>query len=108
MSFDAVDIAGMVSAFAEEETVTIDFGGRTASVIAIFDDGYLQTTIDGVAVFGRSTRVLVPTDQVEELEVGDCYGRGTRLMVSGNTYAVTSHQPDGSGFSLLMLAREEE
>lgn len=105
MTWNVRDQTALLEAFSE--SITIDFGTTQVDTIGVMDDGYQQMMIGNVEVADRMSRVTVAMSVVADLATGDCYGSGTQVIARGNTYAVTSHQPDGQGFSVLILAREE-
>lgn len=103
--FDTADIAEMIATFGE--SVIIDTAGDSRTVTAIFDNDHRAIDMGEGQVGTRAPMLTLATSDVEEVidpgEVGDS---GTTATVNGTVYRVTSHQPDGNGFSVLILTQE--
>lgn len=84
-----------ISAFFQPEDVATVNG--VAGVRAIFDNGYSLGTV-GISGMASSQPALtlattsVPADPV-----------GLPVVVQGVSYLVAAHEPDGTGFSRLLL-----
>lgn len=105
MSFDAADIAAMIDAFGEP--VTIDTAGDSRTVQAIFDNDYRQVDFGDGNVGTLAPRLTLATANVEAImDAGEIGESGTTAVVRGTVYRVPSHQPDGQGFSILILTQE--
>lgn len=90
-------------AFAEALTAffdTDDFASEAtvdgADVVGIFDNGYVE------AADGAATRQ--PTFTLATLDV-PLSPVGKALVHAGITYSIAHHEPDGTGVSVLFLAR---
>lgn len=67
--------------------------GRAVTVI--FDNAYAES-------LGLATRA--PMAQLPTADVANS-GQGSTLVINTNSYRVRSHEPDGTGWSALMLER---
>lgn len=78
--------------------VTVTHSG--GSFTAIFDRAFELLQFEGVAgVATTQPRLLARTSDVSAL------ARGTALTVDGVNFKLEEHQPDGTGFTLLLLSK---
>lgn len=92
----AEDRAGMLEDWDE---VTIDDGANPPNTfMGIFDNAYFEADLgDGPPVGTRQPMFLAQTSDVAPLPVD------TRLLVKGAAYLLKETQPDGTGFSTVVL-----
>lgn len=104
-TWDATDTAAMLDVFGEQ--VFIETAGDRRKVVAIFDNDYRQVDLGDGQVATRAPVLTVATSAIDAIiDAGEVGESGTNALVRGTQYRVISHQPDGTGFSLLILAQE--
>jgi hypothetical protein len=87
--------------FAENATVYETSGSGTGSVIpVIFDDGYQEGIVGGMAYQNADPRVTVRTSDVSSLVVDSL------VVLRSINYRVRTIDDDGTGVSVLHLSRE--
>ena len=83
-----------------------------ARLLANFGVGYNHIDVAaaraaGIAVTNTPGAVTDATADIEEIiDAGELGDSGTVAVVRGTQYRVISHQPDGQGFSVLILTQE--
>ena len=106
--FDDDDILGMILTIGGGEAITLDGPIDSATVYAIVDLGHRAVQFSDGEVSALAPSVTVRTIDVEDFLVpGDLIQDGTFATVREVSYRVLSHQPDGQGFSVLILGRDE-
>jgi len=106
--FEYSDIIEMVRACGDDEQIILSSNFTETTVYADVRIGSQQVQLgDGtVATLAPSARCA--TADVENfISPGEVGIDGTYATVRGVEYRVIDHQPDGEGFSLLILARDE-
>lgn len=68
-----------------------------APVVGIFDSAYLTDGAGMLGMGGTQPTYLLPSAQVSADPVG------LELVISGKSYFVAQHEPDGTGISRLYL-----
>jgi hypothetical protein len=93
VSFEEALFAGnRATILAFGQTVTLN----GESVTAVFDDGYRMANV-GIGMSGTQPALTMLTADVE----GDPVGQ--TVVVGDDEYTVATHEPDGTGISVLML-----
>lgn len=62
-----------------------------------FSEPSAQAYLDGVSAEGRTPQIVLPTVEVP------AHPRNLIVQVSGRTFSVVEHKPDGFGMSTLLL-----
>ena len=83
--------------FADFAATSCTVNGATVS--AIFDNGYSLGAVGPFGMSGTQPTLMLPTASVAADPVG------LAAVVSGISYVVAAHEPDGTGVSLLRLER---
>ena len=83
--------------FFSDFAITATLDG--ASVSAIFDNGYARGDVGIAGLAGTAPALTLPTASVPASPVGKA------AVVSGTTYTIVAHEPDGTGVSTLILER---
>jgi hypothetical protein len=80
-----------------------DFGQAATldgvAVRCIFDNGFGVGSVGQLGMATSGPMLTLPTSSVP------AYPVGTSAVVSGTTYTVAAHEPDGTGMSVLRLER---
>ena len=91
----SADLDVYLSDFGEDASFSRQ-GGAPSTIKVLFDNDFLTTL--GVETSGPSA--LCKSSDVSAAAHGDT------LEIGGVTYNITGIQPDGTGFTLLILSRE--
>lgn len=83
------------AAFLADFAVSCTLAGAT--VQAIFDNGYAAGAVGVIGVASSQPSLTLATASVPANPVGSA------VVVSGASYLVAAHEPDGTGMSLLLL-----
>lgn len=83
------------------QNVVIGKTGQEKTIKGIFDNEYYMVESGFVMNSTTSPVLTCKTSDVENLE------QGTRVVIGGVKYEVVNHQPDGTGFSKLLLHKGE-
>ncbi len=76
----------------------IDVAKSSGTIKAIFDNPYQNTSAGGEVSFSiQECYIEARTEDVTDL------AEGSLLTINDSSYAVTDIQPDGTGFTVLML-----
>ena len=90
--------------FSEDEEIVLEWeiAGNpfTKSVRAIFDNSFFDSSIGETVMDTTSPRVTVKAVDAAGIP------REAFVTIRGQTYSVSQIQPDGTGFSTIMLAHE--
>ena len=84
-----------ITAFFQPEDVATVNG--VAGVRAIFDNGYSLGSAGLSGMASTQPTLTLPTISVPASPVG------LPVVVSGGSYLIAAHEPDGTGFSRLLL-----
>lgn len=76
-------------------TETALFNGST-TISGVFDNGYEAVEVNGMMVEGRG-----PSWTCNEADAPSPHGK--TLLYGGTTYTIYEPQPDGQGFTVLLL-----
>lgn len=84
--------------FLDNEEFAVDVIYNTVTFGGIFDDGFIDSADDGIAVESTAPQVQVKTSDVTAASHGDS------ITVDGTVYKIIGKQPDGTGMSLILLS----
>lgn len=88
-----------------EQRVNAAAGARLANAVATFGSSELPVIFDDGASVGSVGIGMATTTPVVQLETSSVPAgvEGTSVSVKGTSYLVAAHEPDGSGWSRLLL-----
>lgn len=90
----------LLSDFGVSATYTAD-GGSPTTITVIFDKEYVGVDANGqVSVESNNPMVICKASDVSDAD------HAATLAISGTTYNVVGVQPDGTGFTILMLEKQ--
>jgi hypothetical protein len=84
--------------FLNNEEFAVDVIYAAVTFQGIFDDGFIDSADDGIAVESTAPQVQVKTTDVAAASLGD------NITVDGTVYKIIGKQPDGTGMSLILLS----
>ena len=108
MIFEYSDIIEMVRTCGDDEQIILSSNFTEVNVYADVRIGSQQVQFGDGTVGSLAPSARVATSDVDSfITPGEVGIDGTYATVRGVEYRVIDHQPDGEGFSLLILARDE-
>lgn len=90
-----MDFTADIGAMLDDFGTTVTLNG--SSVRAVFDNAYAQGTVGPIGMGGTQPVLTLATSDVPASPVGKT------CVVGATTYTVASHEPDGTGVSVLFL-----
>ena len=108
MIFSYDDIIEMIRTCGDDEQIILSSNFTETTVYADVRISSQQVQFGDGTVGSLAPSARVATSDIEQFILpGEVGIDGTYATVRGIEYRVVDHQPDGEGFSLLILARED-
>mgnify|MGYP001561901924 CR=1 FL=1 len=99
--YDAMYDAILADDYLSVPAVYTPFGGVVASIRVTFDNAFVDAQGLGVAGVGGS----IPQAGCKSSDT-PAARRGDTLEINGTVYIITEAQPDGTGWTILMLSKD--
>ena len=91
-------ISDIDDTFLDSDEFAVDVTYKAATIQGIFDDGFIDSADDDIAVESTAPQVQVNSTDV----VGALHGE--TMTINSVVYKITGIQPDGTGMTLIMLS----
>lgn len=99
MPFTASETAAMFDPALTTDAVYTPQGGAASAIKVIFDNEYRAVNIETGQVESAGPQATCKTSDVANAKHGET------LVINSTTYYIIEIQPDGTGFTILILSR---